>query len=91
VILRSTKRRGSALFFLWVLPILCLPVSARAQGVRVLEGHWGVVHSVVFSPDAKHLASMGGDQAIKIWEVETGRVVGSLAVSSGQRGGARWP
>ena len=43
-----------------------------------LAGHEGPVRAVVCSPDGKWLASAGQDQAIKIWQVETGQLAATL-------------
>jgi WD40 repeat protein/serine/threonine protein kinase len=43
-----------------------------------LQGHDGPVRALVCSPDGKWLASAGDDQAIKIWQVETGQLTVTL-------------
>jgi len=40
---------------------------------RVLKGHSFATIAVAFSPDADLLATTGGDGAIKLWSVSTGR------------------
>jgi RNA polymerase sigma factor (sigma-70 family) len=39
------------------------------------EGHQGGVLAVVFLPDGKTLASVGGDRTLRLWEAATGRPV----------------
>src|SRR4051812_39909795 len=44
----------------------------------VQTGHTSLVNTVAFSPDGKILASGGGDNAVRLWDVETGREIKSL-------------
>jgi WD40 repeat protein/serine/threonine protein kinase len=48
--------------------------------VRTLTGHNGMVYTVAFHPDSKHLAggNWDGDHTIHLWDVETGRIVQSF-------------
>jgi WD40 repeat protein/tRNA A-37 threonylcarbamoyl transferase component Bud32 len=60
--------RGWEWHFLWRL----------AQNERWLQGHRQRVHVVAFSRDGKLLVSTAADKAIKLWDVETGRMQASL-------------
>ena len=60
--------------------LACVTVAAssplRAQDLELrltLTGHTRTVHTVAFSPDGKTLASGGGDEAIKLWDVIGGQ------------------
>ncbi|KFA54495.1 hypothetical protein S40293_09984 [Stachybotrys chartarum IBT 40293] len=46
--------------------------------LQTLEGHSGRVDSVVFSPDANHLASASWDQTVRLWDVTTGQCLQTL-------------
>jgi hypothetical protein len=43
-----------------------------------LQGHKGSVNSVSYSPDGKTLASGSFDKTVKLWEVETGKLLQTL-------------
>ena len=69
--------------------LLFLPGAALAQApaepkIRI-EGPFnsGIVYSVAFSPDGKTLASGSGDKTIRLWDVNTGRLIRSLAGHGG--------
>jgi WD40 repeat protein len=42
------------------------------------EGHGAEIHTLVFSPDGRILASAGGDRQIRFWNAETGQYAGQL-------------
>ncbi len=45
---------------------------------NTLEGHSDTVFSVVFSPDAKTIASASDDKTIKLWDLTTGKLLKTL-------------
>jgi WD40 repeat protein len=47
----------------------------------VIEGHGSKVWDVVFSPDGKHLLTGGSDNAARLWDVATGKLVRSYEQS----------
>ena len=49
----------------------------RRKEIRTLGGHDVGVNSVAFSPDGKSLASGGGDNRIKLWDVAAGKETAS--------------
>ena len=46
--------------------------------MHTLTGHSGLLYSVVFSPDGKHVASGSADNSVKIWSAETGAEVSNF-------------
>lgn len=45
--------------------------------------HSAIIYSVAYSPDGKYLASGSADKTIKLWEVETGRLLRTLTGHTG--------
>jgi WD40 repeat protein len=50
----------------------------RFPGLCTLTGHSGLVRSVAYSPDGKHIASASDDMTVKIWDSTTGKEVSVL-------------
>jgi len=57
-------------------------LTDHTEGVRAGGG----LNAVTFSPDSALLATGGGDKAVKIWEVATGKLVRTLTGHAGLRG-----
>jgi eukaryotic-like serine/threonine-protein kinase len=45
---------------------------------RQLKGHGALVSVVAWSPDSQQLASGGWDQTVRIWQVESGELLGEI-------------
>jgi RNA polymerase sigma factor (sigma-70 family) len=55
-----------------------LPAGAVARLGTLRLLHQGPVYALAFSPDKKTLASQGGDDLIRIWELSSGREIRQL-------------
>ncbi len=49
-----------------------------------LNGHTGEVRAVAFSPDGKNLASGSQDGSIKLWNISTGKPLGTFTAQKEQ-------
>src|SRR5438270_32713 len=59
------------------------PTGGGGQSLRTFTGHSHGVNSVAFSPDSRTALSGGGDSALKLWEVTTGKEVRTFTGHSG--------
>jgi WD40 repeat protein len=52
--------------------------AATGLELLVLKGHAGIVRSVVFSPDGKHIVTGSNDRTAKVWDAEKGQEIPTL-------------
>ena len=65
--------------------------STTHEIVKRLEGHTGYVFAAAFSPTGDRIATGGDDEEIKVWNLESGKKVGSFAsIRSGPLYGLAW-
>ncbi len=50
---------------------------------KILSGHQGLVWNIEFSPDSRFLISGSDDRTVRLWEVETGVELNSIAAHQG--------
>ena len=42
--------------------------------LKTLDGHIDKVYGISFSPNERFIVSVSGDQTLKIWDIETGKL-----------------
>ncbi len=55
-----------------------LPAKAGSSPVRTLAAHADMILDIAFSPNGRLLATTGYDRLIKLWEVDTGKLLHTL-------------
>ena len=58
--------------------------TAQKQQPHILKGHAGSVWSVAISPDGTKIASASGDYTVKIWDIQTGKILETLTGHLGE-------
>jgi WD40 repeat protein len=57
--------------------------SSTGAVLSNLEGHSGMVTSVIWSPDGSKIASWSYDKTVRVWDSSTGAVLSTLEGHSG--------
>ena len=74
--------------------ILCLgafePEALLPDKPYALRGHTDTVIAIAFSPDGSQLASAGRDKAIKLWKLQTGELLRTIAGAEQQLSAVAW-
>ncbi len=63
---------------------LLVQKSDQSVAFTELSGHTAAVHALAFSPDGRRLVSGAFDNALNVWDVETGQLIKSLRGHAGQ-------
>jgi len=75
----------------WIAALLLLGAAALAEPLIVVqEGHRGPISAAAFRPGGKILATGGHDGLVKLWEVESGRLLLTLPPPHGRPTGLVW-
>ncbi|MBI2900872.1 MAG: WD40 repeat domain-containing protein [Planctomycetes bacterium] len=54
-------------------------VDEKGREAAALSGHDGLVYSVAFRADGKRIASASKDRTVKVWDVDTGKLLRTLS------------
>ncbi|MGV0105832.1 protein kinase domain-containing protein [Nostoc sp. DSM 114167] len=60
------------------LPVPIVLDRQNWKCVQTLKGHSSMVHAIAISPDGQFIASGSNDKTIKLWQVNTGKLVRQL-------------
>ncbi|MEM8723489.1 MAG: WD40 repeat domain-containing protein [Cyanobacteria bacterium P01_G01_bin.39] len=60
------------------LKLWILETGEKWRLLHMLKGHVGSIWDLAISPDGKTLASASGDFTVKVWEIETGKLLETL-------------
>src|SRR5262245_39620961 len=90
--LEALKRLGRCergrMSVLAALLLLVLAAGARAAEGPYLEldtkGHMAVIRSILFTPDGRELISASDDKPIRVWDVNSGRIVRTIRGEIGE-------
>jgi WD40 repeat protein/lipoprotein NlpI len=63
------------------LGLTATAVGQSSRAIRTLAGHTGLVKAVAFAPDGKRLATGSQDTTVRVWDVETGTLKQTLALT----------
>jgi WD40 repeat protein len=64
--------------FIFSLSLIVVAAAQDYKPLHVLQGHFGAVQNIRFSPDGQVLASGGFDGYVILWDVKTGKVLKSI-------------
>src|SRR2546425_1268065 len=67
----------------WLVILIAAVCWAQKPDLLLQSNHTGGIQSVAFSPDSKLIASVGDDETVKLWDVETGNQIRAIAATAG--------
>ncbi|KAL4078818.1 hypothetical protein V8B97DRAFT_2067943 [Scleroderma yunnanense] len=73
---KSTLARGISTKLMKMAEVVERQHEDWPRNQHTLKGHTGLVLSVAFSPDGRHIVSGSNDKTIQIWDAQTGGQVG---------------
>jgi WD40 repeat protein len=65
--------------FPWLRPLTGSLTPPGGPLIRTLEGHTCGVSAVAVSPDGRRAISGSGDNTLKVWDLETGKILTELS------------
>ncbi|KAH7918281.1 WD40 repeat-like protein [Leucogyrophana mollusca] len=59
------------------MPLLAATKSEKQYRTKVLKGHKNIVNCLAYTPDGRYLISGSFDNTVRVWDVHTGKTIGS--------------
>lgn len=69
-------------YILSAILLLSSALFAQRPELVVQSGHLSEINAIAFSPDGQLMATCGDDKTIKLWDMETGKLVRSITTNS---------
>jgi WD40 repeat protein len=83
IAVRTNRLPAFSLLAWFLLLFVCVTSSGQETPPRELSGHVSAVNAAVYTPDQRHVITVGADQTIRIWSAVTGKQLRALSGHTG--------